>query len=226
MKVEGILRTKGARVVAIRPDATIRSSSRGLRDERIGAMVVSEDGCGRPRRLSERDVVRGLAERGVADPRRTRRRADDAGRRLVHAYRHRQAGDGRDDEAAGAPPSGRRRRPVAWDRQHRRRRQEPLLERGGVKTNVLREVYVAQVSPGPTAEGCRARHLALGDLGRSPPRARDCSADFDSRITCETAMGDFRFDENGMPRCRSSRSTTSKPAPGTGDRSPTSTPHQ
>ena len=64
MKVEGILRTKGARVVTIRPDATIRELVRGLRDERIGAMVVSEDGWAVLGIISERDVVRGLAERG------------------------------------------------------------------------------------------------------------------------------------------------------------------
>ena len=64
MNVEGILRTKGARVVTISPDATIGELVRGLRDERIGAMVVSEDGWSVLGIISERDVVRGLAERG------------------------------------------------------------------------------------------------------------------------------------------------------------------
>lgn len=65
MNVDGILRAKGATVVTIRPDATIRDLVRGLREERIGAMVVSEDGRSVLGVISERDVVRGLAERGT-----------------------------------------------------------------------------------------------------------------------------------------------------------------
>jgi len=64
MNVEGILRAKGARVVTIKPDATVRDLVDGLREERIGAMVVSEDGRSVLGIISERDVVRGLAERG------------------------------------------------------------------------------------------------------------------------------------------------------------------
>ena len=64
MNVDGILRAKGASVVTIKPDATIGDLVRGLRDERIGAMVVSEDGRSVLGIISERDVVRGLAERG------------------------------------------------------------------------------------------------------------------------------------------------------------------
>lgn len=64
MNVEGILRAKGAAVVTIRPDATIGSLVQGLREARIGAMVVSDDGRSVLGIISERDVVRGLAERG------------------------------------------------------------------------------------------------------------------------------------------------------------------
>ena len=64
MNVEGILRAKGARVVTIKPDASVRDLVSGLREERIGAMVVSEDGRSVVGIVSERDVVRGLAERG------------------------------------------------------------------------------------------------------------------------------------------------------------------
>ena len=60
MNVEGILRAKGARVVTIRPDATVAELVRGLRDERIGAMVVSKDGSHVDGIVSERDVVRRL----------------------------------------------------------------------------------------------------------------------------------------------------------------------
>jgi CBS domain-containing protein len=64
VNVDGILRTKGATVVTIRPDETIADLVRGLREERIGAMVVSEDGRSVLGIISERDVVRGLADRG------------------------------------------------------------------------------------------------------------------------------------------------------------------
>jgi CBS domain-containing protein len=64
MNVDGILRVKGARVATIPPDATVASLVRGLRDERIGAMVVSRDGSRVEGIVSERDVVLGLAESG------------------------------------------------------------------------------------------------------------------------------------------------------------------
>lgn len=64
MNVDGILRAKGANVVTIRPDASVGRLVDGLREERIGAMIVSEDGRTVLGIISERDVVRGLAERG------------------------------------------------------------------------------------------------------------------------------------------------------------------
>jgi CBS domain-containing protein len=64
MNVDGILRAKGASVVTIKPDASLGELVQGLRDERIGAMVVSEDGRSVLGIISERDVVRGLAEHG------------------------------------------------------------------------------------------------------------------------------------------------------------------
>jgi CBS domain-containing protein len=64
MNVDGILHAKGARVVTIGPERTIGDLVRGLREERIGAMIVSQDGQSVLGIISERDVVRGLAERG------------------------------------------------------------------------------------------------------------------------------------------------------------------
>jgi CBS domain-containing protein len=64
MNVEGILRAKGTRVATIRPDATVVELVRGLRDEGVGAMVVSEDGHHLDGIVSERDVVRALAQVG------------------------------------------------------------------------------------------------------------------------------------------------------------------
>ncbi len=62
MNVESILRTKGAKVVTIAPDTTIGEAAKLLKRERIGAVVVSEDGSTVAGILSERDIVSGLAE--------------------------------------------------------------------------------------------------------------------------------------------------------------------
>jgi CBS domain-containing protein len=66
MNVEGILRAKGDEVVTIRPDETIATLVTRLRLRRIGALVVSEDGRSIAGMISERDVVRGLAEHGAS----------------------------------------------------------------------------------------------------------------------------------------------------------------
>jgi CBS domain-containing protein len=64
MNVETILRNKGSRVATIRPDATIAEAVERLNRERIGALVVSEDGNSVDGMLSERDIVAALAEYG------------------------------------------------------------------------------------------------------------------------------------------------------------------
>jgi CBS domain-containing protein len=66
MKVRDILAAKGRRTVTIRPDATIATAVHRLALERIGALVVSEDGDGIAGILSERDIVRALAQEGGA----------------------------------------------------------------------------------------------------------------------------------------------------------------
>jgi len=66
MDVQGILRLKGTAVVTIGPDDTSGHLVDGLARERIGAMVVSDDGRTIQGVISERDVVRGLADRGAA----------------------------------------------------------------------------------------------------------------------------------------------------------------
>jgi CBS domain-containing protein len=65
MKVREILEAKGRRVVTIRPDATIATAVHRLALERIGALVVSEDGSSVAGILSERDIVRALAQEGA-----------------------------------------------------------------------------------------------------------------------------------------------------------------
>jgi CBS domain-containing protein len=65
MNVETILRNKGSRVATIRPDATIADAVDALRRERIGALIVSEDGESVDGILSERDIVIALADSGT-----------------------------------------------------------------------------------------------------------------------------------------------------------------
>jgi CBS domain-containing protein len=64
MKVQEILAHKGNKVVTIRPDATIATAVHRMALERIGALVVSEDGTSIAGILSERDLIQGLAEDG------------------------------------------------------------------------------------------------------------------------------------------------------------------
>ena len=64
MNVETILRDKGDWVATIRPDATIAAAVEMLNRERIGALVVSDDGAEVAGVLSERDIVRALGLHG------------------------------------------------------------------------------------------------------------------------------------------------------------------
>ena len=57
MNVETILRNKGNWVATIRPDATIAEAVDMLNRERIGALVVSDNGESVDGILSERDIV-------------------------------------------------------------------------------------------------------------------------------------------------------------------------
>jgi CBS domain-containing protein len=65
MKVREILDAKGRGVVTIRSDATLSTAVHRLALERIGALVVSDDGARIAGILSERDVVAGLARDGA-----------------------------------------------------------------------------------------------------------------------------------------------------------------
>ena len=65
MKVREILGAKGSHVVTIRSDATLSTAVHRLALERIGALVVSDDGLRVAGILSERDVVTGLARDGA-----------------------------------------------------------------------------------------------------------------------------------------------------------------
>ncbi len=65
MSVRQILKTKGQRVVTVTQDATIRDVVATLSREKIGVVVVSDDGESVAGILSERDIVKGLADSGV-----------------------------------------------------------------------------------------------------------------------------------------------------------------
>lgn len=62
MSVADILKEKGDSVETITRDASVGDAVQVLRDRKIGALVVSSDGRSIDGILSERDVVRGLAD--------------------------------------------------------------------------------------------------------------------------------------------------------------------
>ncbi|BCX18871.1 MAG: inosine-5-monophosphate dehydrogenase [Geminicoccaceae bacterium] len=66
MKARHILDKKGRRVVTIRADASIETAIHRLALERIGALVVSEDGEIVEGIVSERDILHALAREGGA----------------------------------------------------------------------------------------------------------------------------------------------------------------
>ena len=65
MDVASILRTKGSSVATAPPEATIADIAAKLKQEKIGALVVSDDGVKVLGIISERDIVRGLADHGL-----------------------------------------------------------------------------------------------------------------------------------------------------------------
>jgi CBS domain-containing protein len=66
MQVSEILEKKGDRVVSIGQTATIAAVADKLSQERVGALVVKANGGDLAGIISERDIVRGIAEHGPA----------------------------------------------------------------------------------------------------------------------------------------------------------------
>ncbi len=66
MHVRGLLAVKGDEVVTARPDDSTGAVVARLTECRIGAVVVTADGRHIDGVLSERDIVRALAEQGAA----------------------------------------------------------------------------------------------------------------------------------------------------------------
>ena len=65
MRIRDVLRVKGGKVVTIPPTADVQRLLEVLAEHRIGAVVVSEDGTSVDGIVSERDIVRALADRGA-----------------------------------------------------------------------------------------------------------------------------------------------------------------
>jgi len=66
MRISDILRIKGEQVVTVAPETTVRALLTVLAEHGIGAVIVSRDGTSIEGIVSERDVVRALANRGDA----------------------------------------------------------------------------------------------------------------------------------------------------------------
>lgn len=64
MLVSTLLHAKGGDVATVRPDASVESVVARLKTERVGALVVSDDGHRINGIVSERDVVRAIATHG------------------------------------------------------------------------------------------------------------------------------------------------------------------
>lgn len=64
MQVQTILNAKGNAVTTISPDASVKELAALLKENRIGAVVVSKDGSSIAGIVSERDIVRQLTDFG------------------------------------------------------------------------------------------------------------------------------------------------------------------
>ncbi len=97
MQVRHILGEKGRDVIAISSDATLSEAARLLARKRIGAIVVRDEAGGLAGILSERDVVRAVADgSGLGAGPSGQRLHDARGRHLLRA-RHGGGSDGDDD---------------------------------------------------------------------------------------------------------------------------------
>ena len=66
MNVQSILGVKGSDVVTVQEGISLGDAASILRDKRVGALVVSNDGQHIDGIVSERDVVRALANHGAS----------------------------------------------------------------------------------------------------------------------------------------------------------------
>jgi CBS domain-containing protein len=66
MRISDVLRGRDNQVVTVTPDTDVKRLLAVLAEHKIGAVVVSGDGSSVDGIVSERDVVRALAQRGAA----------------------------------------------------------------------------------------------------------------------------------------------------------------
>ena len=66
VNVQSILAIKGANVITITEDVSLADAAMNMRDNGIGALIVSKDGQHIDGIVSERDVVRALANHGAS----------------------------------------------------------------------------------------------------------------------------------------------------------------
>ncbi len=66
MNVQSILTTKGTEVATIAPEGSLAAAIATLRERGIGALVVSADGRTIDGIVSERDIIRSMADHGDA----------------------------------------------------------------------------------------------------------------------------------------------------------------
>ena len=66
MNVQSILSAKGSAVATVQPTSSVSDAIASLRDHGVGALVVSGDGSAIDGILSERDIVRAMADGDVA----------------------------------------------------------------------------------------------------------------------------------------------------------------
>ena len=64
MSVKSILDLKGRNVVTVDPEITLRAAARFLYENRIGVVVISDDGARIKGIMSERDIVSAIARHG------------------------------------------------------------------------------------------------------------------------------------------------------------------
>jgi predicted transcriptional regulator len=81
VNVEHILASKGREVCTITPEATVSDALHRMRDEKVGALVVSADGARIAGIVSDRGIMWALADHGteVPAPRHAARAAADRG---------------------------------------------------------------------------------------------------------------------------------------------------
>ena len=65
MTVQKVLAVKGTRVVTAKPQSTVMQIADLLRTERIGVVIISASGKTADGILSERDIVRAIADKGA-----------------------------------------------------------------------------------------------------------------------------------------------------------------